>query len=314
MATLSEIAEKANVSIATVSRILNHDDKLVVPNSLKISVFREAHNLGYRTPRQKKANKTETIIAIADWHIIPPGEPIEYTISSIVPAFGIEENITFVRLEKNKEQLVDGIIALGEFSEIEKNKLLLSSSNILFINSDKDLDYSFDRIIIDFDIALEEAINYLEDNKCKKIAYIGGISRFGEITIGEHRTSKIKQLLIDRNLFSEELFLCEALKEETGARLMEKALSKGADSIIISSQIIEKTALRTYFEQKGNCKIILYRDIELYGENSTNFPTIRMYTPELWERAIKLLIDSVQRQRKAINVYIPALFDTNSKS
>lgn len=309
MATLSEIAEKTGVSIATVSRILNHDDKLVVSESVRLSVFKVAHEFGYQTPRQKKTKRDKFLIAIADWHIIPPGESFDYTLSSIASAYNPNENIVITRLGKNEVKQVDGIIALGSFSEEEKNNLLLSSLNILFINSNKDLDYTFNRIIIDFDIALKKSIDYLISSNCTRIAFIGGISTYDGITIGENRTRRIKELLKEKNVFSEELFLCKELDGENGKSLMIKALENNADGIIISNQAFEESALKEFEASNSNAKIILYRDIEKV-DDTISYPAIRMYPPRIWKSAIHILQEVAQKPDNSMNIYIPAEFDT----
>ena len=47
MATLKEIAEVVGVSIATVSRVLNHDDKISVSDTTKMNIFETAEKLNY---------------------------------------------------------------------------------------------------------------------------------------------------------------------------------------------------------------------------------------------------------------------------
>ena len=42
MATLKEIADKVGVSLATVSRVLNNDSKIVVSDETKIQILRVA--------------------------------------------------------------------------------------------------------------------------------------------------------------------------------------------------------------------------------------------------------------------------------
>ena len=54
MATLADVARKANVSPSAASRILNHDSTFVVSRQVRLNVTRAAVEMGYRTPRQKK--------------------------------------------------------------------------------------------------------------------------------------------------------------------------------------------------------------------------------------------------------------------
>lgn len=53
MATIKEIAQKAQVSPATVSRVLNYDQKLSVNESTKRKIFQIAEELHYeKSPRK----------------------------------------------------------------------------------------------------------------------------------------------------------------------------------------------------------------------------------------------------------------------
>ena len=53
MATIRDIAEKAQVSISTVSRVLNYDETLSVNAATKKRIFEMAEELEYRSKNQK---------------------------------------------------------------------------------------------------------------------------------------------------------------------------------------------------------------------------------------------------------------------
>ena len=48
MATIKEIAAQAGVSAATVSRVLNYDEKISVSEETKTLIFQTADQLGYQ--------------------------------------------------------------------------------------------------------------------------------------------------------------------------------------------------------------------------------------------------------------------------
>ena len=54
MATIKDIAERAQVSISTVSRVLNYDETLSVNAATKTRIFEIAEDLDYQTKKQKK--------------------------------------------------------------------------------------------------------------------------------------------------------------------------------------------------------------------------------------------------------------------
>ena len=61
MATIKEIAEKANVSAATVSRVLNHDDTLSVTTKTRDRILRIAQELHYM---KKKSSASQSALGI----------------------------------------------------------------------------------------------------------------------------------------------------------------------------------------------------------------------------------------------------------
>ena len=57
MATIKDIAAKAGVSIATVSRVLNHDETLNAQEETKKRIFEIAEELEYKHGHRKNAEK-----------------------------------------------------------------------------------------------------------------------------------------------------------------------------------------------------------------------------------------------------------------
>ena len=83
--------------------------------------------------------------------------------------------VTFVRLTFGEPQKVDGIIALGVFSEKEIDFLRSLSFAIVFVNSNQH-NYEFDQVQVDFERGLEQMVSYLLDQKrYTGLGYIGGI-------------------------------------------------------------------------------------------------------------------------------------------
>ena len=57
MATIKDIAEKAHVSIATVSRVLNYDNTLKVTDKTRKKIFEVAEKLEYLKTKKTKDKK-----------------------------------------------------------------------------------------------------------------------------------------------------------------------------------------------------------------------------------------------------------------
>ena len=141
MATIKDVAQAAQVSTAAVSRVLNKDDNISVSPEVRARIFQAAHVLGYVSPRQRKAaeHKTHLVIGVADWRIIRPDRHnVRLTsLSCLVQMMTDQYEVTFIRLTFGEPQKVDGIIALGVFSEKEIDFLRSLSFAIVFVNSNQ---------------------------------------------------------------------------------------------------------------------------------------------------------------------------------
>lgn len=69
MATIKDIAQKASVSAATVSRILNQDDTLSVTDETKQRVLKVAQELNY-TKHLKNTVEKSISIGIFQWYSV----------------------------------------------------------------------------------------------------------------------------------------------------------------------------------------------------------------------------------------------------
>ena len=65
MATMKDIAERAGVSTATVSRVLNHDETLSVGKETKDRIFAAAKELNYIKAKKKKSREK---ILLLQWY------------------------------------------------------------------------------------------------------------------------------------------------------------------------------------------------------------------------------------------------------
>ena len=117
MASIKEIANACNVSPTAVSRILSHDPSLSVSTAVRTRVEDEARRVGYRTPRQKRSERTFTIsLALSPFD--KPGFE-ERLVGKYREIAGSGYEIQLY----NPNRKSDGIIAIGEFSRDEVKDL-----------------------------------------------------------------------------------------------------------------------------------------------------------------------------------------------
>ena len=69
MSTLKEIANECGFSVATISRVLNRDETLNVPQSTREIIFDTAEKLNYKTKFERKQGSLPVD------ELLYPGEP-----------------------------------------------------------------------------------------------------------------------------------------------------------------------------------------------------------------------------------------------
>ncbi len=313
MITLKELSKIVGVSPATVSRILNNDQSFSASREVRLKVLKCASEYGYKTPRGKKKIGKTFIIGIFDWKVVPegtvPGYDMHFAKSKDNPI-----DIRFVRLSKGEIKEVDGLVAVGYFSQDEINQFLLCTSNIIIINSDKKLDYKNNRMIIDPDPAWSKAIEYLT-SYTDKIAYIGGEYKINDVVIGELTNRIMKKKLEEKGLYSKNLFFKGMLNDSEGSTLLHAAIHNGAEAIIVSSQLIEKGVIREYDKLGLNIPMVLTRDMPLsIGNGETRFPVVATYPDDGWQIAVELLLYNARKPKSNINICISSLYINMGKN
>jgi len=180
MTTIKDIAKEVNLSIATVSRVLNYDDRLQVSDETRFKIIEAARNLGY-VKRDRKNSKKITKVAVIQWYSSDSEmqDPFYLGIRIKVEEVLINHGIEVVRIFYQEDSLrrklkgVAGIICIGKFSEKEIGDFRKLHRNLIFI--DMFLTKTFvTNIVLDQKNATKDAIEYLMKFNHKKIGFIGG--------------------------------------------------------------------------------------------------------------------------------------------
>jgi LacI family transcriptional regulator len=315
MATIKEIAQKANVSMATVSRVLNLDDTMAVSQDTRRLILEIAHQLGYVPPKQRKANaKKSAVIGVADWKIIQEGwsnfrlATLGYMAQTITQ----ELEVNFVRLTSHYEGKVDGIIAFGAFSAEELDFLHSLSYHIVFVNSERE-GYQHDQILIDFSLGMEQLVDYLiKEKEYKAVGYIGGVYENTNVRIGYHRLEALTHYLKQYGCYQPDNILVGDLSSESGYNLTKQILDSGnlPDALLLGNDAVAEGALLALNEAglsiPEDLGIVVYNDIETLKPNHPTYTCIKMYPDFVWQTAIELLIERIlNRRSQTMKIIIP---------
>ncbi|HEY5524012.1 MAG TPA: LacI family DNA-binding transcriptional regulator [Clostridium sp.] len=310
MATIKDIAVKAGVSLSTVSRVLNFDETLNVPDTTKIKIFEIAEELEYVSVRSRKKRKVKNI-GIVLWYDQQQelGDPYYLSIRLAVEKKCIAEGYNIVRIymETCQEELknLGGIVAIGKFSKNEVEFLVAATENIVFVDSSP-ADKRFDSVVIDFEVAMYGVMNYLYNLGHRKIGYIGGKESFrdGNECMMDFREMYFKKYMQEKELFSEELIKVGSFTYKSGYKLMKEALEVEflPTAFFVGNDTMAVGAYKAISEKKlkipEDISVVAFNDLPTAKYMVPTLTTIRVYAEYMGISAVDLILENINVDRK----------------
>ncbi|MEK5266925.1 LacI family DNA-binding transcriptional regulator [Weizmannia sp. FSL W8-0401] len=318
MATIKDIAEKAGVSISTVSRVLNNDPSLSVSDDTKKRIFEAAEALSYK---KKAARKPEKIkIALVYWYTEQEELNDLYYLSI---RMGIEarcsmKNIRLTKydlthLEEMGKEQIQGIIAVGKFSLAQVEKLLSVTPNIVFVDCSPD-DNRFDAVVADFEKATEKVLTYFTEKGHTQIGFIGGRENYKDAsaTIEDPREMAFRRWMQAAGRWNEKWVYIGAFSTEDGYRLMNEAVREHGDALptafFAANDAIAIGCLKALAENNipvpGRVSLIGVNDISLSKYVFPPLSTVKVYTELMGETAVDTLLERLEGRTVAKKIFI----------
>ena len=254
MATLKEIAHIAGVSSATVSRVLNQDPSLSVTRETRQRVLDAAKELGYRTVQQRypaagtwegpdeppRQGREERRIGIAQmFEMQQLMEDIYYMIlKNMLDEVCFERHWSTVMLfrneqghfVKNDDLPLDGIVAIGRFTQGEIEDFHGYTENIVFLDSTPD-EEKYCSIVPNYRLAVQQVLGCFWKHGYRRVAYLGSVYTFGpkkELTM-DPRFYYYKNSLLERDSYEKDLvFDCE-MNAQSGYEALKAYLESGKE-------------------------------------------------------------------------------------
>jgi LacI family transcriptional regulator len=186
MATLKDIAKLADVSTATVSRVLNLDETISVTSETKRKIFQAANKLSYTkvARKQQRTSSTYHIGLIYGFSEIEEvNDPYFLTIRLGIEEICREKNakITYIKpdnqiLDEDNENTFDGLIFLGRYKKSYIDKFKKFTTNIVLVHTYFD-GFEYDSVSVDFSQIARDVIDYFLQDNHTKIGLIGAHER-----------------------------------------------------------------------------------------------------------------------------------------
>lgn len=326
MATIKEIATKAGVSPATVSRVLNHDTNLSVSPETKVRIFEVAQELEYKTVRERKSSSPECkrlVFGVVDWYseLELLDDPYYLYLMTAIEKECALANIDLYKINKlngsyNAYNLssIDGIIAIGKFSNAEIDDLSGYTNNIVFLDSSPQ-EKTFDSVIINVRLGVTEALEYLVSLGHTDIGFVGGtvIGDNKEITT-DNRKEYFVDAMKNHNLFNEDyIYIGSRISYSEGYKLISDVLKSDhyPTAFFIANDTMATGALRAIHEAKLNVpndiSIIGFNDLPTSKYLVPQLTTIRVHLNFMASTAIELLQERINKERViAKKVLVPS--------
>lgn len=306
MATIKDIADKAGVSPATVSRVLNYDPDLSVGQETKQKIFEAAESLNYT--KHKKKRREQLVIRLVQWHDTAEELADLYYLAI---RLGIEkkaEELNILLLKEPLDQLSEttaaGTIALGKFDPKQIRLLEKLAGTLLFVDTN-DTIHGHDSLVVDFTQSIEQVIDHFIQEKHEKIAILSGIeyTKRSNYEIADSRFKAFKERLTQLKLYRENYHFQGAFTVEGGYQAMNQFLAKENDyptALFASSDALAIGAMRAIQEHglsiPEDISVIGFNDVSVAKYVSPALTTIRVYTEWMGELAVLTLVDLIKEQ------------------
>ena len=160
MATLKELSEHTGYSITTISRVLNNDPTMSVSDATRAAILEAAGALNYKkpSPRQRRDAAGHLCFAVAE--MLSPVEQLKDPYYLYLKNHAVQHcldlghsTVSLVESDGSYQlmgsEAVNGILAIGIFSEDQIAALSALHNNLVFLDSAPD-ELRFDSVVINF--------------------------------------------------------------------------------------------------------------------------------------------------------------------
>jgi LacI family transcriptional regulator/LacI family repressor for deo operon, udp, cdd, tsx, nupC, and nupG len=315
MASMNDIARKAGVSIATVSRVLNNNGN--VNEVTRAKVLKAIKDLKYHPSRvakrlrSKSASSNMLGVLIPDIQnpfyvdVLRGIEETAYTrnYAIIMCNYGQDEKKEKLYLEILESEAIDGLIAAPAREDDPLLKKMVREG-LPVVCVDRGLEgVDVDTVVVDNREGAFRAVDFLFQSGYKRIAYISGLpsiptSRQREM--GYRDAHQHNQLAVDEDLIKH-----GDSKYDSGLNLCRELLrmQDPPDAILAGNNLITLGALETIHKMgwkvPGDIAIVGFDD--MIWSNSLNPPLSAVRQPawEIGKRAGELLIQRIEEPGRA---------------
>jgi len=308
MASMNEVAKRAGVSIATVSRVLNNSDS--VNEATRLKILKAIKELKYQPSRVAKRLRSKSVSSNLLGVLLPDIqnpfyvdvmrgiEDVAYknNYAIIMCNYGQDEKKEIMYLDILQSEAIDGLIA-APVNENDQRLKSIIKEGLPVVCVDRGLaGIDVDIVWVNNEEGSFAAVTHLINSGYKRIAYISGLP---SIPSSRMREKGYLRALENNNISSSDLIKYGDSSYESGVELCAELLDlpNPPDAIFSGNNLITLGALETIHKRKkripDDVAIVGFDD--MFWASSLNPPLTAVRQPayEIGKRAGELLIQRI---------------------
>lgn len=319
MSTIRDVAALANVSAATVSRVINHDTKYSMTDETIERVWKAVAELNYKAPSSSQeqllhigknsspnlgSHKFGCILNVQGGKY---NDPYYLTILSGFEKAIMEKGyeISFIRtneelenpqiLFKTFDEPVSGLIIMNTLKSETFDYIKKQTPYIVGIDTDHT---TIDNVAYDHYAAAFKAVKHLKEQGYKRIGFIGGFEK----DMNESRRYSGYYAALHRYglEYNPDWILASNWDEEYCDKAIREAHKKGniPDAYFVASDLMAIESLRTLFDLgyhvPNDIAVIGLSNIEISKYSNPPLTTIALPIYEMGQVAANVLLDRIE--------------------
>lgn len=310
MASMNDVAKRAGVSIATVSRVLNNNGN--VNDATRAKIKKAIKDLKYQPSRVAKRLRSKSISSNLLGVLIPDIENPFYVdvlrgieemaysnnYAIIMCNFGQDEKKEKLYLEILQSEAIDGLVVAPAHEDDPRLKKMVKDG-LPVVCVDRGLkDANVDVVLVDNVTGAYNAVDYLIKSGYRRIAYIGGLLAIPSTTL---REKGYRKALTENGIpFDKELVKFGDSKHRSGVKLCEELLSlpNPPNALFTGNNLITLGALETIHKWKlkipEDIAIVGFDDMQWSSSLNPPLTAVRQPAMEIGKRAVELLLQRIK--------------------
>ncbi|MGV0167824.1 LacI family DNA-binding transcriptional regulator [Furfurilactobacillus sp. WILCCON 0119] len=311
MATLKDIAARAQVSLATVSRVLNYDATMAVSDETRRRIFEAAEALNYTKHRHQAVNKAVKRIAVVEWYSqTQEMEDLYYmsirvSIERAAAAAGFQVVTVFAGRLGQLSEPVDAVIALGKYSPAEVEQLASLGGHLVFVDFDT-LGLNYDSVVTDFNHAVAGAVKTLLNGGANRVGLLSGRETTvdGRLAVIDPRIEPFKAAVQSSD--TTPVMAQGDYSRQSGYREMQRLIREQGHNLptgfVISNDAMAVGALKALTEAgiavPAQVQLVTFDDTSIASYAIPGLTAVHVATNHMGMAAVELVRDALDHDRQ----------------